>query len=711
VNDTNFEVNGGGDVTVVAGNDILSGVYYAGRGDVRINAGGEIKESGTAFGTSIALQDGGAEVSAVRGAYIHAALNPTIWAQGSSSVLSSGDSRFSSFLTLNENSDLRLSSLVGNVRVGSAGRTTLSSGSTIGGINDSEGSGAFVFPATVEVTAFGGDVTAKKLTLLPATNGNLSLLAAGKVAADQIILSDADSTILPTASSVAKLVDSGEQLRANANAKTAILDPLQTNHASTPVHQNDSHPVEIVARDGSIAVTGNAATFFSKPVYLHASQDINFSGQIQHANSSDISVIDAGRDFSVGVGETNKLQVSGPGELLVQTKRNINLGKTEGILTVGNAVNPNLPDEGASVTALAGLGLQGADLATYIGTYLDPAGAGPAILQSDAVKLAEYRKATSDALTAYMRKATNNTNLSDTEAITQYLASDMDKNRQALFAYRHFSSELLAAGKASKVDRGDNVIATLFPSNRIYDGDVSLFQSQIRTLSGGSIDLLAPGGLINVGVPVSSGSKIGIVTEFGGNISAFAETGFQVEQSKVITQYGSDITVWVNNGNIDAGRGSKSAVSVPDREVNTDIDGNTKVAIKGSAVGSGIRADTYDLDGPNKPGLAPKEGSVALITPRGILDLGEAGIGGGDVLIIANDVVGFGGIDSTGSVTGAPVSDTGGLGGAIAGSSVADAAKQATEDVIRQVSQNANAFTPKNLMPSLISVEVIGLGD
>lgn len=709
--DTNFEINGGGDVTVAAGNDILSGVYYAGRGDVRINAGGEIKESGTAFGTTVALQDGGAEVSAVRGAYIHAALNPTIWVQGLANGGAASSPAFSNFLTMNENSDLRLSSLVGNVRVGSAGSTTLSSGSTIASSIGNEGSGAFVFPATVEVTAFGGDVTAKKLTLLPAANGNLSLLAAEKVTADQIVLSDADSTILPTASSVAKLVASGEQLRANSDAVTAIFTPLQTNHASTPVHQNDSHPVEIVARDGSIAVTGNTTNFFSKPVYLHASQDINFSGQIQHANSSDISVVDAGRDFSVGVGDTNKLQVSGPGELLVQAKRNINLGKTEGILTVGNAVNPNLPDEGASVSVLAGLGLQGADLVAYIDTYLDPTGAGPAILQSDAVKLAEYRKATSEALAAYMRKATNNANLSDADAISQYLASDMDKNRQSVFAYRHFSSELLAAGKASKVDRGDNAIATLFPNSRTYDGDVSLFQSQIRTLSNGSIDLLAPGGLINVGVPVSSGSKIGIVTEFGGAIRAFAETGFQVEQSKVITQYGSDITVWVNNGNIDAGRGSKSAVSAPDREVNTDIDANTKVAIKGSAVGSGIRADTYDLDGPNKSGLAPKEGSVALITPRGILDLGEAGIGGGDVLIIANDVVGFGGIDSTGSVTGAPVSDTGGLGSSLAGAGVADAAKQATEDVTRQVSQNANAFTPKNLMPSIVSVEVIGLGE
>lgn len=223
----------------------------------------------------------------------------------------------------------------------------------------------------------------------------------------------------------------------------------------------------------------------------------------------------------------------------------------------------------------------------------------PSELQGNASQLASYRDATSKAVASYMRRQTGRSDLSEVEAMTQYLA--LDRDRQAVFAYRHFSSELLASGKGfastGNHQRGDTAIADLFPSNRSYNGDLSLFNSQLRTYRDGNIDILTPGGLINAGVPTSSGNDIGIVTERGGDIRAFAESGFQVEQSKVITQYGSDITVWVNNGDIDAGRGSKTAVSVPKRVVSTDADGKTTIEVKGVAAGSGIRAQSYDPDG------------------------------------------------------------------------------------------------------------------
>jgi len=84
--------------------------------------------------------------------------------------------------------------------------------------------------------------------------------------------------------------------------------------------------------------------------------------------------------------------------------------------------------------------------------------------------------------------------------------------------------------------------------------------------------MLAPGGFINVGVP-GRGGDIGIITEKGGAIRAMADGDFQVNQSKVITQFGSDIAVWSTNGTIDAGRGSKTATSVPERIVQTDAFG------------------------------------------------------------------------------------------------------------------------------------------
>jgi filamentous hemagglutinin len=703
LSDTNFIVYGGGDVKVTAGKSILSGVYYAGRGDVRIDSGESIKASNSAFGTSIALQDGSVKVSANSDLNIESVFNPTAWTSNAATF----DSRFSFFLTFNTNSTLAISSLTGNINVGNQGASTLLSKSNF----SSNGEAAYVFPGSIDATAYVGSINASNITMIPTAKGNLSLLASKNVTVTNLFMSDADSDLLPTATVLAKKLDNNPaDMATNKGPNLDIYQPLITSHASIPVHQSDTETVNIVSREQSVSIIGDSTSFFAKPVYIHAAQDINFSAGIQHSTKADMSVIDAGRDFSIGVGtDTINLEISGPGELLVQAGRNISLGKTEGIVSIGNINNPNLSEKGAAITLIAGQGAQAADLDSYIQTYLNPDGTGPIILSADPVKLDAYRQNTTKAVTSFTQEGTNKNNLSDRDAFSIYLESS--KYRQSIFAYRHLSSELLEAAYTGKVQRGDDAIATLFPSGRKYDGDILLFQSQIKTKNNSTIDMIAPGGFINVGVPVSSGEKIGVITESGGAIRAFSESGFQVEQSKVITQYGSDITVWVNNGNIDAGRGSKSSVAAPTKEISTDNDGVTKKLTKGSAVGSGIRADTYDIDGPNKSTYtAPKEGSVALITPRGILDLGEAGILGGDILLLNLGTVGLGGISSTGSVTGAPTTNTSSVAGTMTGVSnaAADATKSIANDITRQATANA---TVKKPMPSLISVEVIGLGD
>lgn len=80
-NTGNVSLNGGGDVQVAAGGDITSGVYFAGKGNVNLTAGGEIKAAANTFGTTIALQDASAKVSAVKNAMIETVFNPTLWSQ------------------------------------------------------------------------------------------------------------------------------------------------------------------------------------------------------------------------------------------------------------------------------------------------------------------------------------------------------------------------------------------------------------------------------------------------------------------------------------------------------------------------------------------------------------------------------------------------------------------------------------------------------
>lgn len=744
----NYIVNGGGDVTVIAGNDINSGVYFAGLGNIRIDAGGAIQSSSNTFGTTIALMNASAEVSAVRDATVETVFNPTMWAQITSNATAfdqTGNNAY--FLTYGEDSAFVLSSLTGDAGLGLTSPSVITSDLVTGTNNTGIAKDALeIHPGTVRATAFGGDIDLGRLVLSPAATGDLSLLAAGDVSGTLVAMSDADVSLLPDTSSPVSQY-SGLETAVSQFRFVKSDGENVVSHAGTPVHADDDQPVVIVADTGSITLTGvttadkyaGAGLLSPKAVYLYAGTDVKIDADIQHVSSSDISVIHAGRDFNLPTDPGSIVQLSGPGELLLEAGRDVTLGSTKGIVTAANTVNAALADEGASVTVLAGLGEQGGDLTAYIDQYIDPAGTGASTLEADAAELVGfmensavdemiqeaqtlldekvlgYKSATANALTSYVRKVTNDPGVTTEQAFARF--QTLDKHHQAVFAYRHFSSELLASGETSgfannNVKRGDEAIATLFPTSRAYDGDISLFKSQIRTLRDGSIDLLVPGGFVNAGVPTSSGTDIGIVTEFGGDIRAFAETGFMVEQSKVITQYGTDITVWVNNGDIDAGRGSKSAISVPERVVSTDADGNTTIEVKGVAAGSGIRAQTYDPDGPAGPMVAPEAenggGTVTLIAPRGKLNLGEAGLGGGRIKIVAPVVEGPGGIDSP-NVSGAPVADTGSL-AAVAGvgNLGTEATKSAADDVTRQVPRVSDMT--KNFMPSLVSVEVLGLG-
>lgn len=743
---SNYIVNGGGDVTVKAGADINSGVYFAGKGNVRLDAGGAVQPSDNTFGTTIALMDASAEVSAVKGATIETVFNPTLWAQVTSNA-STFDQKGSNafFLTYGKDSAFRLTSLTGDAGLGLSSPTNITKDLVSGTNSTAIAKDVLeIHPGTVTATAFSGDIDMGRLVMSPAATGDLSLLAAGDISGSLIAMSDADIAQLPGVTNPVSQF-SGLETAINQFRFVKKDNENVVSHASTPVHTGDDKPVAIVAKNGSISLTGvitadkyaGAGLLAPKAVYLHAGKDITLDADIQHLSSGDISVIRAGRNFNLPTDPGSIVQLSGPGELLLQAGRNVNLGSTQGIVTVADTVNSALPEEGASITVLAGLGEQGGDVGAYIDQFIAPSGAGSITLEADAGALADfienspdaekvkeaqklldekvlgYKQSTANALTLYVRKVTGDESLTSDQAFEKFQI--LDEGHQAVFAYRHFSSELLASGETfgfiNNTSRGDSAIATLFPAAREYDGDISLFNSQIRTLRDGSIDLLAPGGLVNAGVPTSSGTDIGIVTEFGGDIRAFAETGFQVEQSKVITQFGSDITIWVNNGDIDAGRGSKSAVSVPERVVSTDADGNTTTLVKGVAAGSGIRGQTYDPDGPAGPQLAPELGDVTLIAPNGKLNLGEAGIGGGKIKIVAPEVTGPGGIDSV-NVSGAPATDTSSLAATAGIANVgSEATKSAAEEVERQMAQaTPENFMPKNFMPAFISVEVIGLG-
>lgn len=702
----NQRIDGGGDVTVIAGNNINSGVYFAAKGDGKISAGGAIQATEGTFGTVLALQDGQWNVSADKQVTIDAVINPTLVSQSTTNATTlDATGRNSYFNTYATDASVKVTSTVGNVNLGM--QSTILQRTT--GLDNSISNSLMYMPATVEVAAHQGDVNLGSFTLLPASNGNLNVLAANDIGLGNVSMSDADPASLPNVN---------DPISRFGGFTNTIFNQLLT-HSQDLLHKNDTQPSLIVANTGDVfSNIPNAIVSIPQATKFVAGNDVTgLNIALQNNRATDVSVIKAGRDVN-----TQNITVAGPGEVLLQAGRNIDLTypNITTITTTGNArstnpifgntfasrANPALPTDGASITLQAGLG-QGAAVQAYINQYILPTGGGPVTLADDAKRLAEYRKSTAEAVTAYMQKRNGDNALSDDEALTQF--NNLDLEAKTIFVNRHLTSELIGSARdfaeAGNHARGEAAIATLFPT--LNTGDILLFNSKVSTNSGGSIDMLAPGGFINVGVP-GRGGDIGIITEKGGAIRAIADGDFQVNQSKVITQFGSDIAVWSTKGTIDAGRGSKTATSVPERIVQTDAFGNTIIEVRGVAAGSGIRAQSYDPDGPNGPLKEPLKGNVFLTAPT--VDAGEAGIEAGDLLIVAPVVLNAANIQVQGASSGVPVAATTAIAGVGAGLSP-DAVNSATQSVVNSVAQSANNSFVKPTLPSIISVDVIGIGN
>ena len=239
-----------------------------------------------------------------------------------------------------------------------------------------------------------------------------------------------------------------------------------------------------------------------------------------------------------------------------------------------------------------------------------------------------------------------------------------------------------------------------------------MFFSQLFTIAGGNIDLLAPGGNINVGLatpPTSFGitkvsSQLGIVTESAGDVRVYLKENFNVNESRVFAADGGDIMVWSNFGDIDAGRGARSSISVPANGFQFDEDGRLTVSTPPAIQGSGIRALTTTVGRPF--------GNVDLFTPRGVVNASEAGIqSSGNITIAAVQVLGATEIHG-GKVTGVPVA-VGGISGSVASAgSSASAATKAASNAVAGAGNRANGGnTPLAARPSLIIVEFLGFGD
>jgi filamentous hemagglutinin len=164
-------------------------------------------------------------------------------------------------------------------------------------------------------------------------------------------------------------------------------------------------------------------------------------------------------------------------------------------------------------------------------------------------------------------------------------------------------------------------------------GDILLYGAQVKTEQGGSIDLLAPQGSVIAGLTTKpdwlqkSAKDNGVFTVRGGDLRVFVKDDILVNNGRLFTLAGGNITLVSQEHDIDAGGGSKTASSAPPPLITTDAAGNIVVDIGGSVAGSGIAM--------LKTTEAQPDSKLYAVAPRGKFDAGDAGVrssGGVDVV-------------------------------------------------------------------------------
>jgi filamentous hemagglutinin len=635
-------VVGGGDSLVVrAGGDIVGGVYVLGRGLGELTAGGSIaRQNAAGLYAMLGLGDGQWQVTAGRDAAVETVFNPTLVKQA---LYQDQAGLSSSFVTYGNDSALTLTALAGEAWLNQDTNSIRNHFFSARQLDALELNQFRLFPGSLQATSFRGDVIINhNLDLIAEPAGQLSFFADGNVSAVR-----------------------------NASPNVTMLDAVN----APPIHGDDPEPVRIVARHGDIG--GDTLNFsFPKPARLDASGDIrNVRLDVQHLHEKDVTVLTAGGSIvhdttRAGSGvlgvSTLTYRVSGPGRIDFMAGGDIDLGTADGILTLGNTINPFLPEGGAGVTLVAGL-REPPRFDDFIRRYL--------------VESKDYAA----ALAGYLKGYETDPSRGDVE---NFLALPPEQQRP--FLWKVLFAELRASGVAATTSgsndysRGYAAIETLFPKEVYGDEgsrNLSLLLSRITTLAGGDINILVPGGSANAGVATASAlikqpSELGIVVQGRGDINAFVRDDFAVNQSRVFTLDGGDLLMWSSYGDIDAGRGAKSAIAAPPPQVTIDENGKTIITFPPAIAGSGIRAVV------TTEGVKP--GDVYLFAPAGVVSAGDAGIGSaGNVTIGAVEVRGADNIDVGGTAIGVPLADTGSLAAGLSGvSSASTAAAKSTEEAV-----------------------------
>ncbi|RYD24259.1 MAG: filamentous hemagglutinin N-terminal domain-containing protein [Verrucomicrobiaceae bacterium] len=565
-------------------------------------------------------------------------------------------------------------------------------------------------------------------------NGTITAFGADSWISSTINLSDADPANLPSVTNpyaylsfagrtvfAQRLTDTTGFLSNIDNAfketgsSNGVLQDEQQLHTNGGLHAGDREPLRIYAENGNI----EGITLFSpKASRIIAGNDIgDVSLYLQNLSSSDVSLVSAGRDITLYNENTGSrlaaleslnlsstlvtkplagdLQIAGPGQLVVLAGHNLDLGignsnadgTGSGITSIGNGRNPYLPFGGSDITVGAGIG----------GSFgLDSSQLGFSEFIGDFVLTKKGRE--------YLKEIAPGVDF-----------ASLDKEEQARLALEVFYLTLRDTGRDfndpdspgyRKYKNGFKAISALFPKSTEWQGDVLTQSRDIRTRSGGDIQIFAPGGGLEM-ADTTIGNPLtppGIVTESGGGVSIFTHGDVNIGIGRIFTLKGGDVVIWSSAGDIAAGSSSRTVSAAPPTRVVIDPQ-SAEVAtdLAGLATGGGIGVLATVKNA--------EPGNVDLIAPTGVIDAGDAGIRvSGNINLAAVTIANVGNISAGGTSTGSP--STAVSTPSIGAVTTASNATAATQNAVAKPQENkpAEAMPQAEAAPSLITVEVIGYG-
>ena len=751
------EVTGSGDINVLVGNNITQSLFFSANGNIDINAGGNIGDLTDDSGIYLVTGDTQANVFAAGDLNFQGVSTANLlpYSQKQKNLLNRADlTQFANYYSnFGENSAVALTALSGEIEIRNQAEnvfsTVVDSGDYTGALS--------IYPGELTATAIDGSLNLKSnIRLYPSSSGGISLLAQNDITA----FNSGSNTVIINMFDIAP-----EDLPSKLNSVTKenlLINPAEYQRSNRLLHIDDATPSRFVANTGDIWAVDLKNAFniiTNEQTELYAGRDIRgIDLSIQNTAENNISTLEAGRDIrhingkQFGVpGVVNKIEINGPGELHVLAGRDINLGDQGGIVALANSVNPLLPSEGAELIVMAGLGEQSANYNGFIEYYFS--------------EDAEY----ANTLLSFM-KSKNSTLENFEQALVEFKL--LDEKQQRSFILSAFSNELIqSATRAAKeqnnapeVDdgellgytRGLNAIDVLFPGtiqsidesvdgettgddlivtggkryrvpdvNAAYRGNISMVASTIQTQGNeADISILAPGGFLNVGLSIADeGTQVekGIITKGDGNVSLFTQGNIAVNQSRVQSLNQGFISGWSTKGNVDAGKGEKSALVIPPPRTVIDPESGALTQVFDVAVqGNGIRSACSDVDCLSAEEFEliaaqtddveylnslKRPGDVTLAAPAGVIDAGDAGIRSGGNLILATDtVLNANQISVGGDSTGVPV-EAGALGVDLGGLDVNSASDDAASELV--ASDVSDQFGEGSI--AILQVEVMGL--